>query len=231
MKISVIIPCLNEADNLQYLIPLIHEAIGGQSCEIIVADGGSTDDTVRLAKFMGAKVLRLPQPSRAAQMNKAAAQASGEILYFVHADTRPLSNFAQLIWEALDRGADAGCFRYRFDSESTLLRINSWFTRFNGLLSGGGDQTLFIRKTFFDRLGGFDESFCVMEDFELVRRIRQKGSFHVLPEAILVSARKYENNSWLRVQLANLSAFTLFLLKVKPSTIKNLYFSLLSTKR
>jgi GT2 family glycosyltransferase len=108
-----------------------------------------------------------------------------------------------------------------------LLKVNAWFTQFNGLLSGGGDQTLFIRKDVFWELGGFDETYCLMEDFELVRRIKKKYNFKVIPKRILVSARKYEKNSWFRVQVANLIVFGLFFLNHPPSKLKVLYSRLL----
>lgn len=226
-KISVIIPCLNEEENLKNLIPYIFKG-NEELLEIIVSDGGSRDKSVGISNLYGAKVIKSPVCSRAAQMNLAARYAKGEILYFLHADTWPDSGFAKMILASVASGKLAGSFSYRFDSSSQLLKINSWFTRFNGILSGGGDQSLFIEKSFFESLGGFDESFCIMEDFEIVRRIRQKSDFHVLPHEILVSARKYKGNNWLKVQLANFMAFCLFLLKVKPARIKSLYLNFLS---
>jgi GT2 family glycosyltransferase len=108
------------------------------------------------------------------------------------------------------------------------LKVNSWFTRFDGVFSGGGDQTLFIKKALFEDLNGFDEKYIIMEDFDLVRRIRQKTEFRIIPKSIKVSARKYENNSWLRVQLVNLTVFIYFLSNKQPSKIKNLYCRLLN---
>lgn len=227
-KISVIIPCLNEEENLKELIPFLIEYSDGLLSEIILSDGGSKDNSIAIAESLGVLIMNSTVCNRAAQLNLGAHHARGNILYFVHADSRPVKEFASVILSNIRQGKQVGCFRYSFDSESRLLKLNSWFTRFNGLLSGGGDQTLFIKKSFFDSLGGFDESFCVMEDFELVRRIRQKSDFHVLPYKITVSARKYIENSWLKVQLANFTAFSLFLLKVKPARIKSLYLNFLN---
>ncbi len=227
-KISVIIPCINEATNLSELIPLLLK-FGGRSIEeIIVSDGGSTDDSREIANELGAKVIHCEKRSRAYQMNCAASHAKGDVLYFVHADTRPLQSFASDIQEALTKSHQAGCYRYQFQSDSLFLKINSWFTRFNGLLSGGGDQTLFITKALFEKLDGFDETYCIMEDFDLVRRVRKQTSFHIIPKSIQVSARKYESNSWLRVQIANLAAFCFFILKKPPTQIKGLYYKLLN---
>lgn len=228
LKISVIIPTLNEAENLRNLIPLLFSKENKDKIEVIVADANSEDQTQSVSEQHGAKYVSCSIKSRGAQMNSAAKIARGEFLYFVHADTRPLPGFVEDIKDSISKGYLAGCNRYRFDSEDFLLKINSWFTRFNGLFSGGGDQTLFIKKTFFEDLNGFDENYIIMEDFDLVRRIREKTEFRIIPKSIKVSARKYENNSWLRVQLANLAVFIYFLSNKQPSKIKNLYCRLLN---
>lgn len=229
-KISVIIPCLNEEENLNELIPYLLQHGNELLSEIIVVDGGSKDNSIASAISLGAVVVQSPICNRATQLNLGAQLAKGSIFYFLHADTRPVGNYSKVIIESISQGKEVGCFHYRFESESTLLKLNSWFTRFNGVLSGGGDQSLFIKRSFFEGLGGYDESFCIMEDFELVRRIRQKTDFHVLQDEMTVSARKYKENSWIKVQLANLTAFSLFLLKVKPASIKSLYLNFLNQK-
>jgi len=227
MKISIIIPVLNEAENLKELLPFFRKVKNQEQQEVIVVDGGSTDGTKEVVEKAGFRFLTCGIQSRAAQMNIGAGESNGDILYFVHADVRILPSFYEDIKSSLNEGFQAGCFAYNFDSNKKMLRINSWFTQFNGLLSGGGDQTLFIRKDVFWELGGFDEKFCLMEDFELVRRIKKKYGFKVNPKRILVSARKYENNSWLRVQIANLVVFGLFFLHHPPTKLKALYSRLL----
>ncbi len=195
--------------------------------EVIVVDGGSKDDSLQVAQNLGVQVLQSKERSRACQMNLGANRASGEILYFVHADTRVLPSFFTDITKTVDSGVPSGCFAYSFDSESRLLKVNSWFTQFNGLLSGGGDQTLFVKRDVFEALGGFDESYCIMEDFEFVRRLKKKYRFHVIPKKITVSARKYKSNSWIRVQLVNLLMIVLFHYKISPIRLKFLYSRLL----
>lgn len=223
LAISIIIPVLNEVENLQELIPFLYKNGGDLLVDLIVVDGGSKDDSCRVAESLGARVVNSEHASRAIQMNLGASLASGTMLYFVHADTRPISSFAGNIEQAWTDGCLAGCFRYRFDSNNFLLGINSWFTQFNGIFSGGGDQTLFITREFFNTLGGYDTRFCLMEDFELVKRIKKKTKFHIIPKSVTVSARKYRENSWLKVQLANLFIFSLFQLGVAPQQLKKSY--------
>lgn len=219
---------MNEEENIKSLVPFIFSIENSEIIEVIVADANSTDHTQSIAKSLGAIYISCSAKSRAAQMNAGAKISKGDILYFVHADTKPLASFAEDIQTNIAKGNLAGCYRYRFDSDNLLLRANSYFTRFNGIFSGGGDQTLYIEKAFFYELNGFDEEYTIMEDFELVRRIREKIEFRIIPKSIKVSARKYENNSWLRVQLANLAVFIYFLSKKQPSKIKNLYCRLLN---
>jgi rSAM/selenodomain-associated transferase 2 len=227
MKLSIIIPVLNEAKNLIEMLPFFLNHKTKNNFEVIIVDGGSEDDSFEIASSFGIKALHSDKSSRACQMNLGARWSKGEILYFVHADTRILPSFYNDIIKAVDSGKSAGCFAYSFDSHSRLLKVNSWFTQFNGLLAGGGDQTLFVKREVFEALGGFDERYCIMEDFDFVRRLKKKYGFHVIPKKISVSARKYESNSWIRVQLVNLLMIVLFHFKTSPIKLKRLYSGLL----
>lgn len=227
MTLSVIIPTYNEAGNIARLVAELRRY--APQAQVLVVDAHSPDGTADAARHAGATVLPAPQPGRAAQMNHGAAHATGELLYFVHADVRLHPDFVATITQAVADGYAAGCFRFRFDSRHPLLRINSYGTRFKGIMSRGGDQTLFITRALFGQLGGFDERFVIMEDFEIIQRIRQVARFFIAPHAVTVSARKYETNSWLRVQLANLTAFSLFFLKASPVRIARTYKAMLNT--
>lgn len=227
MKLSIIIPVLNEARNLVEMLPFYLNHARKKHFEVIVVDGGSEDESFLIAKNLGVHVMQSTEKSRACQMNLGVKYALGETLYFVHADTRVLTSFFTDISDALDRGISAGCFAYSFDDDRWLLKVNSWFTQFNGLLSGGGDQTLFVKREVFEEIGGFDETYCIMEDFDLTRRLKKSHNFHVIPKKVTVSARKYATNSWIRVQLVNLLMVILFHLNVSPLRLKRLYSSLL----
>ncbi|GAA4034425.1 TIGR04283 family arsenosugar biosynthesis glycosyltransferase [Hymenobacter glaciei] len=227
MTLSVIIPTYNEARNIGRLVTELRSY--APQAQVLVVDAHSPDGTAEAARQAGATVLLAPKPGRAAQMNHGTANATGELLYFVHADVSLHPDFVATITQAVADGYAAGCYRFRFDSQHPLLRINSYGTRFKGIMSRGGDQTLFITRALFERLGGFNEQFVIMEDFEIIQRIRRVARFFIAPHAVTVSARKYETNSWLRVQLANLTAFSLFFLKASPVKIARTYKAMLNT--
>ncbi|TPG72499.1 TIGR04283 family arsenosugar biosynthesis glycosyltransferase [Hymenobacter nivis] len=226
--LSVIIPTYNEADNIGRLVADLRRHAPAETVEILVVDANSPDGTAEVARQAGATVLAAPKPGRAAQMNHGAHQARGDVFYFVHADVGIHPHYAATIAAAVARGHAAGCYRFRFDSKHPLLRINSYGTRFKGIMSRGGDQTLFVTRALFERLGGFNERFVIMEDFEIIQRIRRVASFYIVPQEVVVSARKYETNSWLRVQLANLTAFAMYFLKLPPPRIARTYKALLN---
>lgn len=228
MTISVIIPTYNEAAHIARLVESLRRHDPTGAVEVLVVDAGSPDGTADVARRAGATVLRAPQPGRAAQMNYGAAHATGQVLYFVHADVRIHPAYVAAIAAAVAAGHEAGCYRFRFDSAHPLLRLNSYGTRFRGIMSRGGDQTLFVTRRLFAQLGGFNERFVIMEDFEIIQRIRRVASFLIVPQNVIVSARKYETNGWLRVQLANLTAFALFFLQVPPPRIARTYKALLN---
>ncbi|WP_340154006.1 TIGR04283 family arsenosugar biosynthesis glycosyltransferase [uncultured Marivirga sp.] len=203
-KITVIIPTLNEAENIEQLLHYLHQDASDKIAEIIVSDAESKDSTQEIAKEKGAIVICTKQASRAHQMNEAAKMATGDILYFVHADAKPPKSFVNDILKAIEKGNDFGCYRFKFESKSPLLAVNSWFTRFKVLWCRGGDQTLFIKKSVFEQNNGFDEEYVVMEDFELIKRLWKKHPFGIIPKSVKVSARKYELNSYWTVNMANL---------------------------
>jgi len=210
MTISVVIPVLNEEPRIGALVKRLVETGGVSLQEVIVVDGGSTDSTCEVAKAAGACVMEAGVPGRAFQMNKAAAAASGDILYFVHADVNINPGYVADIREMLGRGYHAGCYRYKFDANSALLKLNAWMTRFPAIWCRGGDQTLFIARNVFDELGGYKSEMKIMEDYEFILRLRKRYRFGIIPKHIIVSARKYEINGYLRVQFANFFVFSMY---------------------
>ena len=168
--------------------------------EIIVVDGRSTDATVALARQAGARVLVCPRRGRAAQLNFGAQHAAGGICYFLHADSLPPAGFLAAIGQAVAAGYGWGCFRLAFDMPHWFLRANAWFTRFDMAIARYGDQSLFVEKSLFKRIGGYREDFLLLEDLEITRRLQRHARLRVLPGPIVTSARKYRENGvyWLQ---------------------------------
>ncbi len=204
MTISIIIPAFNEAAGIDRLVQYLRQYGGDILKEIIVTDGGSSDDTLILAEKAGAVACLSPQKGRAAQMNYGASLASGDVFYFIHADVFPPESYARDILCAINEGYDLGRYRTKFDTKKRYLRFNEFFTRFDWFVCYGGDQTLFIRRSIFESNGGFRNDMRIMEDYEFTKRIRkQKFRHKIFKKAAVVSDRKYENNSWWQVQKAN----------------------------
>lgn len=197
--ISVIIPTFNEADKIAHAIEKIRLANKRYELEIIVVDGGSTDQTISIVKNSGATIISSPK-GRALQMNRGAKAANSKILYFLHADSTPPSNFIEYISDSIHEGAVSGCFRLSFDLNHWFLRANCWFTRFDFNVFRFGDQSLFVLKDIFDQAGGFNEGLLLMEDQEIISRIKKHGRFMVMNAIIITSARKYLDNGVFRMQ-------------------------------
>ncbi len=227
MKISVIIPTLNEESNIVKLVRYLRENGKGKEVEILVADGGSTDFTEKEAEVAGAVVVDCPERGRSKQMNYVAAMSTGDILYFVHAATLPPDSYVNDILAKVGAGIPLGCYRFKFDSQRFMLKINSYFTRFDGMMCRGGDQTLYVTREVFNELGGYDEDFRVMEEYDFLKRARKKYPFKILPKNVLVSARKYEGNSWLKVNLANLITFAMYRCGCSKDCLIKTYYRLL----
>ena len=199
--ISVIIPAYNEQGVIGNTVRYLKSVANNQSVkEIIVVDGGSSDNTVNEAEREGALVIKSPRKGRAAQMNEGAHVAQGPILYFIHADSLPPLTFVADIREAVENGFPMGCYRLRFDIDHWFLQANAWFTRFDVNAFRYGDQSLFVSREYFNKVAGFCEKHIVFEDYEIIKRLRRHGKFAVLSKEVITSARKYVTNGVFRMQ-------------------------------
>jgi glycosyltransferase involved in cell wall biosynthesis len=230
-SIAVIIPTLNEFENIQVLIPALLSCNNSNHISIYIVDSPRSKDG--LGAYV--KTLNLPEISylisekggRSYQLNCGAMHSEEEVLMFLHADVLPPIGYNDLIIDALEEH-EAGFFSYNFNPSNFWLNINSFFTSFDGVFSGGGDQIHFIKRNIFNRLGGYDESYHLMEDFEFFERWKKNNvPYTIIQKRASVSSRKYCNNSWLRVNLINLYIFTLYKLKTHPERLKKKYTSLI----
>ena len=221
--ISVIIPTYNEADQVAQTIKGIHAANKGHEIELVIIDGGSSDETVSIAQSCGATALVSERKGRGAQMNKGAYVAKGDILYFLHADSIPPQNFTDYIMDAYQKGAVSGCFQLQFDHNHWFLKANAWFTRFNVNAVRFGDQSLFVTKDVFYKAGGFREDLLVMEDQEIIHRIKKHGRFRVMNAAVTTSARKYLDNGIYRMQAIFFRIWLLYYLGFSQEYLLQVY--------
>jgi rSAM/selenodomain-associated transferase 2 len=224
VKISIIIPVLNEAATIRATIRHLKQASSPENvAEIIVIDGRSDDNTAEIATKEGATVLVSTARGRPIQLNIGAKHARGNILYFVHADTRPPRGFDAAIIEKVKAGYAAGSFRLVFDDPHPLLRVVAWFSRFKHRWCRAGDQSLFVLRSCFEAIGMYRTSHVVMEDVEIIARIQKHWSFTVMPDRIVSSARKYRRHGILRLQAAYIVLRILDVQHYKPGTIAQVY--------
>ncbi len=224
MKISIVIPTYNEASKIRYLITYLYRYAEEYIREIIVVDGGSTDLTVTIARQLGAKVIKTGK-GRARQMNIGAGYAKSKIIYFLHADTYPPKYYARKIIEAVKEGHAAGSFRLKFDHKHWFLSLNSWFTKFNLNQLRFGDQSLFVTRRVFNRVGGFREDLLLLEDQDMAKRVKKDAGFKVVGDSVITSSRKYLLNGVYRLQAIFLMIYVLNFMGVSQTRLVKIYQS------
>jgi len=220
--ISVIIPALNEA---VCIADTLESASYIAETELIVVDGGSEDRTVEIARSRGAAVLTAAR-GRAGQMNVGARIARGDVLLFLHADTRLPQGFSDEARRTLTSpGVAAGAFSLRLDAEDWPLRwierMANWRSR--ALQLPYGDQGFFLKAELFRRLGGFPE-LPLMEDVEMARRVRRCGRIAISPLAAVTSARRWESRGVLRTTALNQLFLLAYFLGMPPRRIARWYY-------
>jgi rSAM/selenodomain-associated transferase 2 len=222
--ISVIIPSLNEQTHVGGCIESI--LAERADCEIIVADGGSTDRTVELAsEHEEVRVVRTDR-GRGLQMNRGALSANGTVFLFLHADTKLEEGWSRDIDAALSKDAvAAGAFTLKINSAERHFRLIELWVKVRCAVFGlpYGDQGIFVRRDVFKKLGGYRD-IPLMEDVDLVRRIKRAGRIVLLPGKAFTSARKWSTEGWIRVSLMNQFLMILFRLGVDPGRLVKLYY-------
>ena len=219
-RISIIIPTLNEAASIPATLEHI---LNLPNVEVIVADGGSNDQTAELARTNGATVIQCNR-GRGKQMNAGAALASGEVLLFLHADTRLPDDFVDHVWQTLREGNSGGAFRLRIGSKGWMLRMveSAANLRSRWLQLPYGDQAIFVNASTFFSLSGF-QNWPLMEDYDFCRRLRKTGNIALAPASVTTSARRWQRLGVLRTTVTNLACVIAFLLGVSPLTLSGWY--------
>lgn len=221
MNVSVVIPTLNEERQIAACLQSARQA---GAAEIIVADGGSTDQTRTLAREH-ARVIETPR-GRAAQQNAGAREATGDAILFLHADCRLTTGSVETATAAFDSDGSviAGCFHQQIDHPAWKYRLvasgNAWRVRCLGWAYG--DQGICVRRVAFEQTGGFPD-LLFMEDLFLMKRLKRHGRIRLFDAAIRVSPRRWEKRGLLRQTLRNFSLITAAQLGVSPDRLARFY--------
>ncbi len=209
---SIIIPVLHEAQTINTLLKHIHQTQTNETYEIIVVDGSTKKDTIQTIEDPTVIALATSK-GRAKQMNAGADRAKGDVLVFLHADTFLPENALIKIRETLkQKKYVGGAFTLDVDSNKPLLKVIATLSTVRSQLTRipYGDQVIFLRKTYFEKLGGYPD-LPLMEDLELMLRIKKsKGKIRILPNRVVTSARRWEHNGAFSTTLVNIFILALY---------------------
>lgn len=221
MKLSVIIPALNEAEAIGRAI---ESSLALSPHEVIVADGGSTDDTVAIAKEFDCQVIECPR-GRASQQNTGAAAACGDVLLFLHADAWIVPEAREQMERILQSpDIPGGAFHHRIDAGGLMFRLVEAGDSLRVCCTriAYGDQGIFLRRTVFEQLGGFPDV-RLMEDVRLMRALRDHGRLALLRGPLHVSARRWNKHGAIRQTMRNWFLLGAEQLGVHPNRLADLY--------
>ncbi len=220
--ISVIVPTCNE----EQLLPGCLDSVSSQGvdCQLIVSDGGSTDDTLKIGRRYTDLVITRARPNLAKQLNAGASLASGHILLFLHADSRLFSGCLARL-ECLPEKIVGGAFTMQLGGNRLFYRLlalgGNMYCRFSRTYFG--DRGIFVRTRVFNQMGGYAE-LPIMSDVEFSRRLKSQGKTVLLPGQFISSSRKFEQERAWRSLYLIFYALIAFRLKVDPAKIKNMYY-------
>ena len=223
MRFSIIMPVLNEEAVLEYQLSNLVRQFSQLDCELLIVDGGSTDRTIEIAQRFGRVIPSLR--GRAIQMNTGAAVATGEVLLFLHADTLlPVEAFHAIEQALKAQDVVGGAFRICFNCDQWPYRLVSFTTnirsRFRKIFTG--DQAYFVHSVSFHTIGGFPDQ-PLMEDLEIITRLRKIGKVVLLPQYVTTSARRHEKIGLIRSVLFMWYLRTLYKLGTSPAKLHSMY--------
>jgi rSAM/selenodomain-associated transferase 2 len=222
MHLAVVIPTLDEERNLARILPSVRR----QADRIVIADGGSADSTVRVAEESGAEVV-VATRGRGLQLRAGAEHAiarGADTLLFLHADTTLPPQARALVAAALADGAVGGAFYLRFDDPRIVFRFGSALVNLRTRLFkvALGDQAQFTSTAAYEAAGGFPD-WPILEDLELMRRLRERGRLAVIPHAVATDVRRFRANGILRTVSTNWLIWTLHVAGVAPQRLARFY--------
>lgn len=221
IRLTVVIPTLNEQERIESLVA---DLCGRKGVEVVVSDGGSEDGTVDAARAAGAVTVASGR-GRARQMNAGAARAGGEAILFLHADSRLPEGFDGLVERALeDEETAGGAFSFALDEDTPFFRFITMTANFRSARMGivFGDQAIFARTGTFREVGGYPEQ-PLMEDYELIRRLRKRGRIALLEPPVTTSSRRWREVGPLRNTLLNVFVTWAYVLGVSPERLRGWY--------
>jgi rSAM/selenodomain-associated transferase 2 len=224
LRISVVVPSWRDAENLSVLLPSLGRR--EQIAEVIVVDASGQDEAERIALACAATFIPCPAPNRGAQMNLGAAASSGDVIVFQHCDTGLDDSHLKAIQSALaDPRVVGGAFYRKFDGRHPRLMwlesVARFLTRHGGTLYG--DQSIFVRRNVFEKLGGFAK-IPLMEDVEFSRRLRSAGKVAVLDPPVASSGRRHLKKGAWRTTIQNGLFIVLYNLGVSPHRLHRWYY-------
>lgn len=221
-SVSVIVPVLNEAALLGDFLRRVRTL--SPDLEIIVVDGGSSDETLSIAKSLADQTIVAPR-GRALQMNGGAAIARGEILWFLHADSTAPANAMEEICAVLADPRNAGgCFRLRYPQPQLIYRVSDSLGNLGVKIFGFalGDHGIFCRRAAFSKIGGYPDV-PILEDAEVYRRLRKIGRMKQLHETIVSDPRTFERGGRYRTTAIYFLILVLYVARVPISRLYKIY--------
>ncbi len=219
--ISVIVPIKSEGPEIAWVLSRFSDS---PEAELLIAHTGAPERTREAFRGSRARVLTLPGCSRGAGLAGAAAEARGEILFFLHADSRPPENALALIARTIAEGADAGAFSLAYEPSGFAMRWIAGWANLRSRLGKlpFGDQGIFCRRETYERAGGFRD-LPICDDVDLVRRLKRAGRFVVRPEKTITSPRRYVEEGAARRVLRNWRVLAGYFAGVRPETLRRWY--------
>lgn len=224
MRISIIIPVLNEAHGITSALSRL-QPLRNKGHEIIVCDGGSHDNTVALATPLADQLIQ-SKPGRAQQMNAGANKANSKVLLFLHADTRLPKEAMQLIHQGINNNkASWGHFKIKLSGKHPLLRVvetlMNWRSRLSGIATG--DQCIFVHRDTFEKIGGYP-NLPLMEDIALCKQLKKLTRPHCIQTPAITSSRRWERNGILHTIFLMWRLRTAYFLGIDPQRLAHVYY-------